>query len=361
MVIRTANAGFWSGLKVLITGHTGFKGSWLSLLLSHLGAKVTGISLDPPTQPSLFEDDRVKSVLAGDIRGDVRDDRLLRETVSREKPEVVFHLAAQPLVRESYSRPAETFAINLMGTVNLLEACRDSPLIQAVVVVTTDKVYENREWLWGYREADALGGRDPYSGSKACVELATAAYGASFRIGASGGLATARAGNVIGGGDWAADRLMPDCVRSFQAGSEVVIRNPHSIRPWQHVLDCLHGYVLLAESLAAEGKRYAGPFNFGPVEKEQVSVADVVRQTCHEWGPGARHRIATELDAPHEAGMLWLDSSRAQVLLQWIPVWGVTEAIRRTVKWYKACHDGSDARALCDAEIRALLETAASA
>jgi CDP-glucose 4,6-dehydratase len=355
MVARTARAAFWSGRRTLITGHTGFKGSWLSLLLAHLGARITGLALDPPTEPSLFEDARIAGRLAADVRGDIRNESLVRDTVAREKPEVVFHLAAQPLVRDSYKRSAETFSVNVMGTLNILEACRGSDSIRAVVVVTTDKVYENREWIWGYREIDALGGRDPYSSSKACAEIITAAYRASFRIGASGGLSTARAGNVIGGGDWAADRLIPDCIRAFQAGREVVVRNPLSIRPWQHVLDCLHGYLLLAESLADDGDKFAGAFNFGPFENEQVRVVEVVGLACRRWGGGARHRVEAPPESPHEAGQLWLDSTRARMLLQWRPFWGVTEAIGRTVNWYRARFDGADANTLCAEDIRALL------
>jgi CDP-glucose 4,6-dehydratase len=355
MVKRVADPGFWAGRRVLITGHTGFKGSWLSLLLTRLGARVSGFSLDPPTTPSLFVEGRVADVLASHIRGDVRDEQAVRRAVESTQAEIVFHLAAQPLVRDSYARAAETFAVNVMGTVNVLDACRDNPTVAAVIVITTDKVYENKEWRWGYREVDAIGGRDPYSASKACAELVTTAYRLSFKIGSAGAVASARAGNVIGGGDWANDRLVPDCVRAFQGGGEVVIRNPRSIRPWQHVLDCLHGYVLLAESLARQGGELAGAFNFGPGQNDQAEVSQLVELACRLWGNGARCRYEENPDAPHEAGFLWLDSMRAHSSLNWYPAWETRAALTRTMEWYKARAEGADPRELCARDITDLL------
>ncbi|MBE3040023.1 MAG: CDP-glucose 4,6-dehydratase, partial [Chloroflexi bacterium] len=317
VVMRVANADFWAGRRVLITGHTGFKGSWLSLLLSELGAEVAGLALDPPTSPSIFEQARIAELFKRDIRGDVTDSTTVLSVLSEEDPEIVFHLAAQPLVRDSYAKPVDTFLTNVMGTVNVLEACRQSEGVRAVVVVTTDKVYENKEWYWGYRETDALGGRDPYSASKACAEIVTASYRSSFTFGSSGAVGTARAGNVIGGGDWARDRLIPDCMRAFRDGREVVIRYPESIRPWQHVLDCLHGYVLLAESLAQEGTKFAEAFNFGPSVEELVAVGTVVEAAGRLWGPKAMYRIDASAADRHEAGLLRLDNTRALAMLHW--------------------------------------------
>jgi CDP-glucose 4,6-dehydratase len=352
VVMRVANAGFWARRRVLITGHTGFKGSWLSLMLNELGAEVAGLALDPPTSPSLFEQARIAGLFKRDIRGDVTDPTTVLSALAEENPEIVFHLAAQPLVRDSYAKPVNTFLTNVMGTVNVLEACRQSEGVTAVVVVTTDKVYENKEWYWGYRETDALGGRDPYSASKACAEIVTASYRSSFTFGSSGALGTARAGNVIGGGDWARDRLIPDCIRAFREGHEVVIRYPESIRPWQHVLDCLHGYVLLAESLAQQGAKFAEAFNFGPGVEDLVPVGNVVEVACRLWGPKAMFRTGAGASDHHEAGLLRLDNARARALLHWSPVWSLQDALRETVGWYLSQAEGEDARELCDSQIR---------
>lgn len=353
---------FWQGRRVFVTGHTGFKGSWLALWLSSLGARVSGYSLDPPTEPSLYREAGLEG-LVHSVHADVRDrDRLALE-LRRAAPDVVFHLAAQSLVRESYRTPVETFEVNLLGTVHLLEAVRACPGVRAVIVVTSDKCYENREWVWGYRENDPLGGFDPYSSSKACAELAAAAYRRSFfppdRHQGSGdqpghgvALATVRAGNVIGGGDWAADRIVPDCIRAFQRSEAVAVRNPAALRPWQHVLDPLRGYLLLAERLVVEGPELAGAWNFGPDDADVRSVAALVEALCRHWGNGA----ACTVDAgshPHEARLLKLDCSRAHTLLGWRPLWDLETAVAETVSWARERIGGAGARGLCLDQIRA--------
>jgi CDP-glucose 4,6-dehydratase len=327
---------FWKGKKVFITGHTGFKGSWLCLLLDRLGAEVAGYSLSPPTSPSLFDLGRISS-LVEDTRGDVRDGDSLERALRGSGAEVVFHLAAQPLVRESYIDPVGTFDTNVMGTIKLLDAARHSENVQAVVVVTTDKCYQNNEWTWGYREIDRLGGRDPYSCSKACAELATAAYRDSFFAdGARPRVATARAGNVIGGGDWAKDRLIPDCIRALEAGDPVRIRNPNSIRPWQHVLEPLSGYLMLAERLYAdEGRNFVSAWNFGPADEDARPVSWIVRSMCELWGDGASSTI-DDGPHPHEAAFLKLDCSKSHVSLGWHPVWDLRRTLESIVAWHKA-------------------------
>jgi CDP-glucose 4,6-dehydratase len=347
------NKDFWSGKKVFITGHTGFKGSWLCLLLYSLGAKVTGYSLKPPTSPSLFDLCRIDQ-LVPTIYADIRDKKTLQSTILRVKPDIVIHMAAQPLVRASYLKPVETFEINVMGTVHLLEAVRNAinsgiP-IKAVVNVTTDKCYENREWTWGYRENDVLGGYDPYSSSKACSELVTDAYRKSFfhmkDYESHGvGIATARAGNVIGGGDWAVDRLLPDCISTLLKGEKIKIRNPHAIRPWQHVLDPLSGYLLLAEKLYGDGKRYMEGWNFGPDDNDGKTVEWVVKSLCAKWGDGAVYEI--ENASPlHEAHNLRLDCSKAKFKLGWYPKWDVECAIDKVIEWTQAYKSNSDLRAV---------------
>ena len=335
-------ADFWRGRRVLITGVTGFKGGWLALWLRELGAVVTGCSLPPPTVPSLFEAANVGGLVEW-INVDVRDGARLRQSVAARRPEIVFHLAAQPLVRASYELPVETFETNVMGTVNLLDALRSQESVRAVVIVTTDKCYENREWLWPYREEDALGGHDPYSSSKACAEIATSAYYRSFYKARHVGVATARAGNVIGGGDWARDRLVPDIVAALAAKESAVVRNPTSVRPWQHVLEPLCGYLRLAEHLEADGDGFSGSWNFGPGSDSARPVSDLVESLCSAWGEGARWHSA-QTPQSHEATLLALDASKARARLDWRPRIGLDDALAWTVEWYKAFGSGADMR-----------------
>lgn len=350
---------FWKGKKVLVTGHTGFKGSWLSLWLQHLGADVTGYALQPPTNPSLYEVADVGSGMRS-IIADIRDGAELAKAMKEASPEVVFHMAAQPLVRYSYSNPVETYSTNVMGTVHLLEAVRQTSAVRAVVNVTSDKCYENREWVWGYRESEPVGGFDPYSNSKGCAELVTAAYRNSFfnpelysehRV----ALATGRAGNVIGGGDWAGDRLIPDIMRAIFESRPVVIRNPHSIRPWQHVLEPLSGYLLLAQKLYEEGIAFAEAWNFGPNEEDAKPVRWIVERLTKQWSEGANW----ELDAgnhPHEAHFLKLDCSKARMRLSWQARWSLTRALDEIIAWHRACLAGEDMRQETLAQIQKFMD-----
>jgi len=324
--------------KVLITGHTGFKGSWLSIWLKELGADVIGYALDPYTKQDNFNKSNISDHIT-DIRGDVRDFIKLKETFTKYKPEFVFHLAAQPLVKESYNFPKETYDINISGTVNLLEACRHSESVKVIVNVTSDKCYENREWIWGYRENDPMGGFDPYSASKGCSELVTSSYRNSFfnpdkysKHGKS--LSTVRAGNVIGGGDWAKDRIIPDCIRSLQNNKDILIRNPKAIRPWQFVLEPLCGYLLLAKRMHEEPTEYAGAWNFGPEASSVVSVKSIVQMVIKEWGKGNWYP-ESQKNKPHEASLLALDINKAKHILNWKPVYNVDIAIKETIAWYK--------------------------
>lgn len=347
---------FWQGKRVFVTGHTGFKGSWLCLWLHTLGAEISGYALAPPTEPSLFELARVGELVDSSV-ADVRDLDRLKTEMAKAAPEIVIHMAAQPLVRDSYKIPVDTYAVNVMGTVHLLEAVRACPSVRAVVNVTTDKVYENREWVWGYRENEPFGGYDPYSNSKACSELVTAAYRSSyFNPGDYGkhgiALASARAGNVIGGGDWATDRLIPDVIRAILAGEPVRIRNPHAIRPWQHVLEPLSGYLLLAQRLYEEGARYGEGWNFGPEEKDARPVEWLVRHICNLWGDDASYEI-DKGDHPHEAHYLKLDCSKAGAELGWRPRWSLDAALESIVSWTKTYRDGGDLRRACLAQIEA--------
>lgn len=343
------SAAFWLGKRVFVTGHTGFKGGWLCLWLESLGAKVTGYGLKPATKPSLFDLAHVGQSIISHI-ADVRDQQALRAALSRAAPEIVFHMAAQSLVRVSYRDPVETYETNVMGTVHLLDAVRATPGVRAVVVVTTDKCYQNHGWVWGYRESDQLGGYDPYSSSKAASELVTAAYRSSFfdsRNSLSHGVrvASVRAGNVIGGGDWAQDRLIPDILRAVLMGQRVRIRNPHAIRPWQHVLDPLRGYLLLAQQLFAGRVEFAQAWNFGPENYDARTVEWIVERVTALWGEGA----SWERDAdnhPHEADHLKLDISRARSMLGWTPCWNLDHAIEATVAWYRDWKAGADVRAL---------------
>jgi CDP-glucose 4,6-dehydratase len=328
----------YRGRRVLLTGHTGFKGSWLALWLQELGAEVCGYALPPPTDPSHF------ALLELNMRselGDIRDAEHVARYVAEVKPEIVFHLAAQPLVRRSYEQPVETFATNVIGSLHLYEACRAAGGVRAIVSITTDKVYENREWVWGYREDDPLGGHDPYSASKACADLATTSYRRSFwppeRHGRDHGtlLCTARAGNVIGGGDWAEDRLVPDLMRAAAAGREAVLRNPDSTRPWQHVLEPLAGYLLLGQRLWQGRAELACAWNFGPDADGVLTVAEVARALAAAW-PALRHRVERPADAPHEAGLLTLDCARARALLCWRPIWDGAPGFAYTADWHRA-------------------------
>lgn len=340
---------FWRGKRVFLTGHTGFKGSWLSLWLQQLGAEVTGYALNPPTTPSLFD---VAAVAQGmtSIIGDIRDGEALSAAMSVAPPEIVIHMAAQPLVRYSYANPVETYASNVMGTVHLLEAVRKTASVRAIVNVTSDKCYENKEWVWGYRETEPMGGYDPYSSSKGCAELVTSAYRNSFFNPTSYAkhrvaLASARAGNVIGGGDWALDRLIPDVMRAIEAGQPVKIRSPHAIRPWQHVLEPLHGYLLLAQRLYEDGSDFAEGWNFGPHDADAKPVQWIVEQLTRKWGEGA----SWELDAspqPHEAYYLKLDCAKAGARLGWHPRWDLPGALDAIVEWHRAYVKQSDMRSL---------------
>ncbi|MBJ7309760.1 CDP-glucose 4,6-dehydratase [Rugamonas sp. CCM 8940] len=355
--------GFWHGKRVFLSGHTGFKGSWLSLWLQRMGAELTGFALDAPSQPSLFE---VAGVAAGmrSIVGDIRDAAALSRAMQEARPEIVIHMAAQALVRHSYAHPVETYSTNVMGLVNFFEAVRATPGVKAVVNVTSDKCYENKEWAWGYRENEAFGGYDPYSNSKACAELVTAGYRSSFfnpeKYAEHGvALASGRAGNVIGGGDWAEDRLIPDMVRAIGAGRPVQIRSPHAIRPWQHVLEPLSGYLTLAEHLYQQGAAFAEGFNFGPHDSDARPVEWIIERLCQSWGEGA----AWQLDAapqPHEAHYLKLDCSKAHARLRWQPRWNLGQTIDHIVAWHQAHGAGADMRALTLAQIEQYQNTAHS-
>jgi CDP-glucose 4,6-dehydratase len=346
---------FWKCKRVFITGHSGFKGSWLCLWLHRLGADITGYSLGPPTKPSLFELAKVNKLITS-IKGDVRNGKKLASCLWGAKPEIVFHLAAQPLVRDSYRLPAETYETNVMGIVNILEAVRlHGKSVRAFINVTTDKVYENRERMRAFKENEPLGGFDPYSSSKACSELVTAAYRNSYfnqedyknrHI----AVATARAGNVIGGGDWAMDRIVPDCIKALMAGQPVVVRNPLAIRPWQHVLEPLGGYLCLAEKLWKKGPGYSGAWNFGPLGHDCKTVEYLVKTICEQWGPEADFSLAKQ-KGPHEASFLKLDCSKTRARLDWRPRWNFEKALSATVAWYKAYALKSDLKKLCARQI----------
>lgn len=329
-------SGAYKGTTVFVTGHTGFKGSWISLWLSDLGANVVGYALDPPTDPSAFEAMRLAERIV-DIRGDVRDGDALTTAIAEHQPSIVFHLAAQPLVRASYEQPHLTYETNVMGTVNVFEAVRCTDSVRAVVNVTSDKCYENREWVYAYREIDPMGGYDPYSSSKGCAELVTSAYRRSFFSAEDAALvASVRAGNVIGGGDWAADRLIPDCVRSLSKNESVLVRNPRAVRPWQHVLEPLSGYMALGARLLGGDRDAAAAWNFGPDTRSNVTAAEVVNEFVRAWGEGGWHTPANAPEAPHEANLLKLDVTKAADLLDWHPIWEVERAVSLTAEWYHA-------------------------
>lgn len=337
MSLPTFEPIFWRGKKVFLTGHTGFKGSWLSLWLTSMGAKVTGFALAPNTAPNLFDVLKIGSVIEESHIGDIRDFDALQKSMLKAMPDMVIHMAAQSLVRYSYANPVETYETNVMGTVNLLEATRRVDSIRATVIVTTDKCYENKEWVWGYRENDAMGGFDPYSSSKGCAELVTSAYRQSYFSDASSVnvIASARAGNVIGGGDWASDRLIPDAIKAFESKKPLLIRNPQATRPWQHVYEPLSGYMLLAQTMFERGQTFASSWNFGPNDRDNRTVGEVADLIVSEWGESATW-VKDGLDQPHEAKLLKLDCSKALSQLGWGPKWSIEIAIRKIVEWQKA-------------------------
>jgi CDP-glucose 4,6-dehydratase len=335
---------FWKGKKVFITGHTGFKGSWLSLWLQNAGALICGYSLVPPTNPSLFELARVSENMLS-IHGDIRDREALANAVEKTGPDIVLHLAAQPLVRLSYKNPVGTFDTNVMGTVNILEAVRRVNSVKVLLCVTSDKCYQNREWVWGYREDEPMGGHDPYSSSKGCSELVVSAYRQSFFASNSAtSIATARAGNVIGGGDWAQDRIVPDVMKAFMQSEPVIIRNPHAIRPWQHVLEPLNGYLKLVEQLWDHGSTFAEGWNFGPDDSDAKTVGWIVENLSRLWADGSGWINDTAGGHPHEATYLKLDCSKAKMLLKWSPALDLSSALEMTVEWYRAFNNKQDMR-----------------
>ena len=354
------NPGFWQNKKVLMTGHTGFKGSWLSLWLQSMGANVVGYALAPPSKPSLFEVANVSEGMVS-VQGDIRNPDQLHSNFAQYQPEIVIHMAAQSLVRYSYQNPVETYATNVMGTVHVLEAIRQTASVKAVVIITSDKCYENREWLWGYRENEAMGGYDPYSNSKGCAELVTAAYRQSFFNNAVNkvAIASARAGNVIGGGDWAADRLIPDMVRAVTAGRPIQIRNPHAIRPWQHVLEPLSGYLKLAQKLYEQGTDYAEGWNFGPSDDDAKPVQWIVEQYTQMWGKDASWTI-DQAEHPHEAHYLKLDCSKARMRLDWQPKWSLQQALENITLWHKTHLQGKNMREFSLRQIAAYQEQGTS-
>lgn len=349
---------FWQGKRVFLTGHTGFKGSWLSLWLQAMGARVFGLALAPPTSPALFDVARVGDGMESTI-GDIRDFSVVSAAINQARPDIVIHMAAQPLVRLSYDAPVETYATNVMGTVHVLEAARHASNLRAVVNVTTDKCYENREWFWGYREDEPMGGFDPYSNSKGCSELATSAFRRSFFRPANIGLASARAGNVIGGGDWAADRLVPDILRSFERDEPVKIRNSSAIRPWQHVLEPLSGYLVLAQKLYDGDHALDEPWNFGPRDEDAQPVGWIVEQMAALWGPEACWQVDGG-PHPHEAHFLKLDISKAHARLGWAPKWNLSTALHQIIDWHRSWLDGKDMKASCLAQIEMYQNTNAS-
>ncbi|MBE6690156.1 MAG: CDP-glucose 4,6-dehydratase [Ruminococcaceae bacterium] len=343
---------FYRGKRVFVTGHTGFKGSWLCHILKRAGAQVTGFSTEPPTTPSLFETAAVAEGMTSVI-GDIRDMDALYAAFSAAAPEIVLHLAAQPIVRESYREPVYTYETNVMGTVHILECVRRSDTVRSFLNVTTDKVYENKEWEWGYRENEPLDGFDPYSNSKSCSELVTHSYKNSFFADGRVAISTARAGNVIGGGDFAADRIVPDCVRAALSGEEIVVRNPYSTRPYQHVLEPLFAYLMIAQRQYEDGK-YAGYYNVGPDDRDCFATGRLVEVFVSAWGEGLRHTVRCD-HGPHEANFLKLDCSKLKSVFGWAPTWDLATAIEKVVEWTRAFRAGEDVRAVMDRQIDAFL------
>lgn len=344
---------FYSGKTVLVTGHTGFKGSWMCKVLSMYGAKIIGYALEPPTKPSLFEEAHIANSITSVI-GDIRDLKTLSETMQKYRPEIVIHMAAQPIVRESYANPVYTYETNVMGTVNICEAVRLCDSVKSFVNVTTDKVYLNNEWEWGYRETDALDGYDPYSNSKSCSELVTSSYIKSFLRAKGVVTSTCRAGNVIGGGDFAKDRIIPDCVRAIEKGEEIIVRNPYSTRPYQHVLEPVTTYLMLA-AMQYENPALAGSYNIGPDDCDCAATGELVDIFCNAWGEGASWKNVAEANAPHEANFLKLDCSKIKSALKWKPRWHITDAVEKTVEWSKAYLSGGDVGAVMEKQIKEYL------
>ncbi len=356
------DSNFWGGRRVFLTGHTGFKGGWLSLWLSSLGARVTGYALAPITTPCLYHQLGIDSLITKSIIGDIRDLAQLRAAMVDAQPEIVIHMAAQPLVRYSYVNPVETYATNVMGTVHVLDSIRSIPSVRSAVVVTTDKCYENKEWVWGYRESEPMGGYDPYSNSKGCAELVTSAYRQSYfsnlvSKGHGPALASARAGNVIGGGDWSQDRLIPDALKAFETKKTLMIRNPLATRPWQHVLEPLSGYLVLAQALYQEGPKFASAWNFGPRAEDTRSVKEVIDLLIKTLPAGGRWE-QDQIEQPHEAHSLKLDCSKADQLLGWKPRWSLETAIQKIVDWQKALLDKEDIKKISLEQIDAFQEAA---
>lgn len=351
--MKNFDLSFYNGKKVLITGHTGFKGTWLCRLLLDAGAEVTGYSLEPPTEPSIFNLTDMGNQMHSVI-GDIRDLDKLMEVFRETEPEIVLHLAAQPIVRESYKNPVYTYETNVMGTVNILECVRQTETVKSFLNVTTDKVYHNREWEWGYRENDPLDGFDPYSNSKSCSELVTHSYKNSFFGDRDTRISTARAGNVIGGGDFAADRIIPDCIRAAMEGKPVQVRNPHSTRPFQHVLEPLYAYLMIA-ALQYEDQKYEGYYNVGPGDEDCVTTGELVELFCEAWGEGQtwENHFA---GGPHEANFLKLDCSRLRSVFEWKPAWGVRQAVEKTVEWTKAWQSGEDINLIMKKQIQGFLD-----
>lgn len=347
----------WTGRRVLVTGHTGFKGAWLCTWLLKMGADVTGLSDTVPTTPSLFEGAELARDIR-DLRGDVCDPDAVQAAVAAARPDVVIHLAAQSLVRASYRDPVTTFRTNVLGTVHLLEAVRGADSVRSVLVVTSDKCYDNKNWPWAYRESEPLGGHDPYSSSKAGAELVTAAYRASFLQGQGKAVATARAGNVVGGGDWGDDRLLPDLMRAAINGAPIRLRNPDAVRPWQHTLDCLSGYLVLLQAMWHDPS-LSGPWNFGPAAEDVLTVRDVVDEALRRWSAHVAVEFASE-PQPHEAARLTLDSAKARERLGWRPRWTAVDAVARAVDWYRWTHEGQDVRATTDRDIDTYITTPAT-
>lgn len=348
VVSSTINPEFWKGKKVFLTGHTGFKGSWLSIWLNSMGAVVKGYALKPDSNPNLFTSAGIEYLVESEIN-DIRDYSALHKSILEFSPDIVFHMAAQPIVRISYLKPLETYETNVMGTANLLEAVRQCSSIKAVVNITTDKCYENNEWVWGYKETDPMGGRDPYSSSKGCSELVTSSFRESFFKGSNVGVASARAGNVIGGGDWAEDRLIPDIFRAFESSKPVIIRNPSATRPWQHVLEPLSGYLVLAQQLFKKPDIYSEGWNFGPYDHDVKPVSWILDEMTSLW-PGASWKLDKDKN-PHEAMLLKLDISKASNILGWTPTWGLTVTLEKIVRWHKLFIEGADMKIECINEI----------
>ena len=340
---------FWKGKRVFLTGHTGFKGSWLSLWLCSLGAEVRGYALNPPTSPSLFNEAKIDTIIDSQI-ADIRDQDTLHESMTGFNPDILIHMAAQPLVRYSYDAPIETYEVNVIGTAKVLEVARSCPNLRAIVNITTDKCYENDGRAEGYKENDPMGGYDPYSSSKGCAELVASSYRRSFLQDQGIGIASVRAGNVIGGGDWADDRLIPDILRSFEKNKPVVIRNPKATRPWQHVLEPLSGYLILAQNLYKDQKKYAEGWNFGPNEKDVQPVDWILDKMISKW-PNSSWELDNNSN-PHEAGFLKLDISKAKSKLGWSPVWGLSQTLEKIISWHQAWLNKEDMQVICLTEIK---------